>query len=117
MHTLIAFKHIEIREIRQMTKQYHRHIHLSFYRLHTFIIQHNRIFLLDMNILIIRNHSQDRNATQLFHHFYTRFEEAYVSPELIDNDAFYTFTIFRRLQHDRTIDAGKHPSTINIRHQ
>ena len=110
-------QHIEIGEVREMTKQHHRHIDLPLHRFPLFQRKLHRIFFLNVNIVVIRYHTQHWNAADFFHHLHTRLKQAKVATKLIDNDSLDALAVFRRLQGHRTVGTGKHTSPVDVGYQ
>ena len=70
-----------------------------------------------MNVGEVGHHAQHRHATQLFEHAGPVGKQAEVAPELVDDDAFDAGPLFRPLQHDAAVDAGKHAAPVDVAHQ
>ena len=61
-------------------------IHLILLQLEGFLRQRHRILFLNMDILEIRNHTQDRHATDLFQHLAPFLKQTHIPTELIDDN-------------------------------
>ena len=117
VYTRVSLQDIEIRKITDMAKQYYRYIYLALFCLDGFGSQHHRVFFFNVNVLVIRNYTQYRNTTKLFQHLDTRLKQTDIASELVDDNPLYSLAFLGSEQHQRTIDAGKNTSTINITDQ
>ena len=100
-----------------MSQQHHSNIHLTLSQLTTFLLQCYTIFLIDIDIFIIRYHAQDWHTTNIFEHLASLVEKTHIATKLIDNDAFDELSVLGALQHDATIDGSKHAPSVDIAHQ
>ena len=100
-----------------MPQQHHSDIHFSLSQLALFVFQTDAIFLVNIDVFIVRDDTQNGDTADIFEHLTTFLKEAHVASELIDNDAFNEFPFFRTLQHDAAIDAGKDASSVDIAHE
>ena len=81
------------------------------------LMERHAIFFLDMDIIIIRYHAQNGNATYLLHHLSAAVEETHVAAEFVDDDALDEPSVFFCLQGDAAIDGSEHSSTVDIAYE
>ena len=117
METPVSLQYIEIGEIRHSRQTNHRHIDLPCHSSRSFYLQSDRIFFFDMNIFIIRDHTDHRNSGKLPDDLPSFFKKRHIAAKLIDNDTFDQISLLFRQQHHGTINRSKHSSPIDIRHQ
>ena len=94
MDARILFQGIKISIIGEMTEHHHGHIHLTLSHLERFLRQCHRVLFLDMDISIIRYHTQYGYSTDFFQHLLPFIKESHISSELIDNDTLNKLSIF-----------------------
>ena len=94
MYARILFEGIEVGIVREVLQHHHGDVHLPMCQMHRLLSQCHTVFLLDMDILEIRNDAQDGNPADLLQHPFALLEESQVATELIDDDAFDELTVF-----------------------
>ena len=117
MYTRVTLQHIEVGEITEMPQQDNGNIHFTMFRPYGLGGKCHRVFLFDIDLLIIRYDTDHRNTAKLFQHLDTGLEKPYVTTELIDKNAFDAFPFIRAEQHHRTIHTGKDPAPVNVSHK
>ena len=70
-----------------------------------------------MDILVIRNYSQHRNAAKGFHLSDSGLEQTQVPPKFVDNYSLDALPVFRGLKDNGTVCTGKYAATVNVGHQ
>ena len=85
--------------------------------MHGFGGEVNAVLFLDVDVLIVGHHTQDRHATKVFEHFSATVEEAKVTTKLIDNDSLDALSVFWCLENDAAIDGSKDTATVYVAHQ
>ena len=100
-----------------MSQQYYSDIYLSLSQLLALLLQADAILLLNINVLVIRYHSQYRYATDILQYFTPLVKQPHVTTELIDDNTFDKLSVLRCLQHDAAIDAGKDAAAVDVAHQ
>ena len=113
----VALQRVEVGEVRDMAQQHHRHVHLALRPLAPFLLQTDGVFLVDIDVFIIRYHAQHGYATEVFQHAPSLVEEAQVATELIDNNTLDESAVFLALQHDAAIDRGKDAPSVDVAYQ
>ena len=117
METPVSLQCIEIGEIRHPWETNHRHIDLPCHSSRSFYLQSDRIFFFNMNIFIIRNHTNHRNSGKLPDHLPSFLKKRHITAKLVDNNTLDQAPLLFRQQHHGTINRSKHSSPIDIRHQ
>ena len=100
-----------------MAQQHHGYVHPAPFSLHRLGRQGHRIFLVNIDVVIIRHHAQHGNAAELFQYFHARLKQADVATELINQNALHALAFLGSEQEQRTVDARHHAAPVDIAHQ
>ena len=116
MYARVLFQRIEVGIIGKMLQHDNGNVHLVLLQLERLLGECHRVFFLDMDILEIRDHTQDGHPADLLQHPAPFLKQAHIPTELIDDDTLDKGFVFWCLQGDTAIDRSEHPSPINIAH-
>ena len=117
MYARVLFQGVEVGVVGQVAQHHDSDIHLPLLPLETLLGQGHAVFLLDVDILKVRDDADDGDTTNLLQHPTAVFEETHVATELVDDDALDALAVFWCLEHQAAIDGSEHPSPINIAHE
>ncbi len=80
----------------------------------TLTVEHDTVFLININIREIGNYANNRDARQLLQLFATIAEQPDISPELVDQDPSNKIPFRPRQKFDRSVYTAKHTAAVNI---
>ena len=117
MYARVTLQHIEIGEVTEVAQQNDGDVHLSLLGTDRLCGKRHGVFFFDINVTVVRYYPDNGNAAKFLQHRNARLEETYIPPELVDKNSFNAFPLMGTKQHQRTVDAGKHTTTVNVAHK
>ena len=117
VHARVSLQCVKVGVIGKMAKHDHGHVDLAALGLHRLLSQRHTVFLLNIDVFVVRNYAQHGDAADVLQHLAPLVKQAHVATELVDDDALDETAVFGSLQGDAAIDRGKHPTPVDITHE
>ena len=113
----VALQCVEVCVVADMAQQHYSYVHLALGELTVFLCQCYTIFFFDVNVFVVRYHTQNGYSAYVLHHLSAFCEQTHVATELIDDDAFDESAVFLCLKCYAAIYTCKHTATVYVANQ